>query len=323
MVPSSLPEMSVIVVTPDRYETVRKVVRHLRAQSVSHRLEIVLVAPSAKALGLDDSEMSAFLQYHVVEVGPIQSTARARAAGVQRASAPVVALVEDHAFPAPGWAEALIRAHEQGWAAVGPVMVNANPRTMTSWVNFLIEYGPWFEPMPGSVLDHLPGHNGTYKRAVLLEYGDRLEAMLEAESILHWDLRAKRHQLYLEPKARTLHQNFSAPLASVSLRFHAGRLFASARARRWPAWRRLLFTVGAPLIPLVRAARIVRELTRPGRPRHLLPRLLPPLLLGLVVDGAGEMVGYAFGPGRAMAILSDMEFHRHRYLAKRDRIKNS
>jgi hypothetical protein len=46
---------------------------------------------------------------------------------------------------------------------------------------------------------------------------------------------------------------------------------------------------------------------------------LPALMAGLIVDGVGEMVGYAFGPGQAMARLSDMEFHRHRYLAERDK----
>jgi hypothetical protein len=43
----SLPEMSVVVLTPDCYETVRKTIRHLRAQNVRGCLEIVLVAPSA------------------------------------------------------------------------------------------------------------------------------------------------------------------------------------------------------------------------------------------------------------------------------------
>jgi hypothetical protein len=70
---------------------------------------------------------------------------------------------------------------------------------------------------------------------------------------------------------------------------------------------------------LVRAVRIGRELLKPGRPRHVLVRVLPALMAGLVVDGAGELVGYAFGAGNAMAILSDMEFHRRRYLTKRDR----
>lgn len=313
------PCMSVVVITPDRYATIRKTVRHLRAQKICGRLEVIIAAPSAGELALDEDEMKSFLQYKVIEVGPVSSTARARARGTLAASAPIVAFAEDHAYPAPGWAEALVERHLEDWAAVGPVMTNANPQSVTSWANLLIEYSQWLAPMEGGQSEHLPGHNCSYKREVLLEYGDRLEAMLDAESILHWDLRSKGHRLYLESKARTFHQNFSVQSPSLALRFNGGRLFASARARSWPAWRRALFAFASPLIPAVRCLRITRELFKPGRPRHLLPRLLPALIVGLVFDGAGEMTGYALGPGRAMAILSDMEFHRERYLARHDR----
>jgi len=311
------PLMSVVVVTPDDYLTVRKTIKHLRTQTVSRSLELVLVAPSLDGLKLEESEMRDFLGYRIVEVGPVHSTAKARAAGVCAATAPVVALTEDHAYPAPGWAEALIKRHQEDWAAVGPVMHNANPHSMTSWASFLVEYSPWLGPAESGECEHLPGHNGTYERDILLEYGDRLEEMLDAESILHWDLRAKGHRLWLESEARTFHQNFSNPASTIPLRFNGGRLFASARARAWPAWRRIIFVLASPVIPLVRCFRITRDLRKPGRPRHLLPRLLPSLLFSLAFDGAGEMVGYAFGPGRAMANLSDMEFHRHRYIRER------
>ena len=314
------PAMSVIVISPDSYSTVRKTIRRLRVQSVSHQLEIVLVVAAAQGANIDCAELNSFSGIHIVEIGDMTSTARARAAGVQRATAPVVAFVEDHSFPAKGWAEALIHAHRQPWAAVGPVMANANPHSLVSWANLLIEYAEWMEPAPAGVAEHLPGHNSTYKRAFLLEYGERLEAMLEAESILQWDLRAKGHQLYLEPAAKTYHQNFSAPFSWFFLRLDGGRLFAASRARTWSPLRRLLYAFSAPLIPFVRFRRIVGELRRPGRARHLMPRVLPLLFAGLVVDGTGEMIGYACGVGNAMRRLSDMEFHRERYLTKHDRL---
>jgi hypothetical protein len=311
--------MSVVVVTPDSFETVRKTVRHLRAQNVCGALEVVVVAPSAASLALDARALDGFHSHTVVEVGPVTSTARARAAGLRAARAEVVALVEDHAFPAPGWAEALLERHRGAWAAVGPVMSNANPRSVTSWANLLVEYAPWLEPAEGGEREHLPGHNGSYKREVLAAYGDRLEAMLEAESVLHWDLRARGHALYLEPKARVFHQNFSEPFPSLALRFNGGRLFASARARGWSARRRALYAAASPLIPFVRCARIAREMLGRARTRRMLPRLLPALFVWLAFDGAGEAAGYALGPGGAMAKLSDMEFHRERFLAARER----
>jgi hypothetical protein len=205
---ANFPEMSVVLVTPDSYETIRTTMKHLRAQTVRDRLEIVIVAPSKGGLHLDHGEIKEFLQCRVVEVDEVQSIAEGNAAGVRQASAPVVALAEDHSYLDPSWAAALIEAHRHAWAAVGPAVHNANPKSVTSWADFLIAYGPWSEPVTAGEVEHLPGHNSSYKREILLDYGPGLEAMLGAESILHWDLRAREYRLFLAPKAKIAHLNF-------------------------------------------------------------------------------------------------------------------
>ena len=45
--------MSVVLVTPHRYDAIRKTMEHLQAQTVADQLEIVIVAPSAAALIVD------------------------------------------------------------------------------------------------------------------------------------------------------------------------------------------------------------------------------------------------------------------------------
>jgi GT2 family glycosyltransferase len=313
------PEMSVVIVTPDHYDTIRKTMRHLRAQTVRERLEVVIVAPSADTIGINEAELKDFFQFRVVEVGKIRSVAQANAAGIRQASAPVVAFVEEHSYPDPGWAEALIEAHRQPWAAVGPVVRNANPGSAVSWADFLIAYGPWMDPSHAGVVDFLPGHNSSYKRANLLDYGLELEAMLESESVLHWDLQAKGYQLYLEPAAKISHLNFGLLSSWIPAQFYNGRLFAATRARRWSPLQRLFYTGGAPLIPVVRFRRILQQLRRSGQRCNLPPGVLPTLTLGLVVSAVGEMMGYALGAGDAKQKLSNFEFHRYQHLAERDR----
>ena len=229
------PEMSGVIVTPDCYETIRKTIRYLRKQTVKHKLQIVIVAPSAEKLGLIISEVEEFFQVSVVEAGTISSLAALRAGTIRHASAPVVVFAEDHSFPEPSWAEALIQAHKGPWAAVGPVISNANPNSITSWAQFFLTYGRWTaESASAGEIDELPGHNSSYKRAVLIDYGSGLETKLLRETILHWDLRARGHRLYLEPDARTRHVNVSR-LSSIIQNLYHGRLFAAACALngRW------------------------------------------------------------------------------------------
>jgi hypothetical protein len=60
---------------------------------------------------------------------------------VRAASAPIIVLGETHAFPAPLWAEELIRIHDGRCLAVAPGMENGNPQTARSWSGFLMDYG--------------------------------------------------------------------------------------------------------------------------------------------------------------------------------------
>jgi GT2 family glycosyltransferase len=317
----SEPDLTVVLVTPDQYQTLRAVVRHLRAQTARDRLEIVIVAPAREGLGLIETDLEGFVRFRVVEAGTPWSLAKARADGIRAASAPVVALVEDHCFPDPGWAAALIAAHRQPWAAVGPAIANANPRTRLSWANLLIAYGRWVAPEAGAEVDDIPGNNSSYKRALLLEYGSELERMLEREAVLHEDLRAKGHRFYLEPQAKAYHQNASRLTSAIWTRFQAGRLFGAMRARngRWSLLRRLLYIGGAPLIPLMHLRPVLQHARRAARQRPLLPGLRGAVVGLLAVAGAGEMIGYAFGPGKALQQLTDSEFQRERQLTKRDR----
>ena len=303
-----------ILTTPDCYDTIRKTIGCLRAQTARDRLEIVIVARSARDLNLAESELNSFANFRVVEVQAIVSIGSANASGVYAASAPLVVFGEDHAFPDPGWAEALIAAHQQKWAAVGPAVRNANPGSVISWADFIIAYGPWMECVAGGVAEHLPGHNSSYKRSVLIEYGSKLETMLEAETVLHWDLNKRGYELYLEPRAKISHLNFGTLSSWLPAQFHSGRIFATIRCRQWSRAKRLLYTCSAPVIPSIRFYRILRQLYRLRSELH--PGILPMLMLGLTVSALGEMAGYATGAGDSRKTLTRLEFHRIRHIGR-------
>ena len=199
-------------------------------------------------------------------------------------------------------------------------MKNANPGSLLSWANFLIEYSAWLDPVPGREASHIPGHNSSYKRDLLLEYGDSLEEWLEAESLLHWDLKEKGFGLRLEPRARTRHLNFSLFLPSLSLRFQAGRLFAGLRRNRMSAVSRIAFTGAFLLIPLVRLARILAEFRLPDRPSGKALAALPWVCVLLLADALGEAAGYVSGPGRSAQHIARIDFHREKFLNARDMV---
>jgi hypothetical protein len=306
--------------TPDRYESIRRTVAWVRAQDARDRIELVILTQSPERLDLDDAELAELHSFQVVDLGEERSRASANAIGTRAARAPVVVFSEDHVCPQPGWAEALIERHREPWAVVGPVFANGNPRSAVSWADFLPGYGPWLDPLPGGEATYLAGHNSSYKREVLLEFDDELESLLTAEAVLHWELAKRGHRLYLEPRAKTRHYNYSRLPIYLWATFLHARTFAGERARggRWGAARRLAYAAAWPLIPMVRLRRVLRDVGR-AREHRVFPRVLPPVLLGLTVSALGEAVGYAFGVGSAYERVTEYEFHRDKYVTRRDR----
>ncbi len=303
------PALSVVLACSDAFPSVRRTVRALLRQDCAARLELVLVTASRGALGPDETLLAGFHSWTCVELGSLPTIARANAAGVRAARAEVVALAEDHCYPQPGWATALLEAHRGPWVAVGPAVTNANPATPVSRADFLIGYGPWAAPCGRGERPFLPGHNSSYKRAALLALGDGLEEALEAETVLHFALRARGERLLLEPRARAAHLNIGRGATFLRLQFHNGRSFAAARlAGRGPLGR-LGYAALWPLIPALRLARSLGHGWRTSTPTAL-AGTLPWLAAGLVLDGLGQAVGALGGEGNSRARIRAFEFRR-------------
>ena len=231
--PAGEPRLSVVLATNDVYATIRRTVGHLARQTIAGAIELVLVGPDEAALDDPDPALARFLRVRRV-AAPMPSIGAANAAGAFAATAPVVAFAEDHAFPEPAWAAALVDAHRGPYAAVAPVVVNANPASAASRADLWIGYGPWLAPAPAGERPFLPGHNTSYKRAALVAWGADLPGLLDSETLLHWRMRAAGAKLWLEPKARVAHTNFSRWRSWLPAMFHSGHLFAGMRARDMP-----------------------------------------------------------------------------------------
>jgi GT2 family glycosyltransferase len=317
----NLPEMSVVLVTRAPFPSIRKVIRHLSRQTVRNRLELLVVVPSRGALALEDSEVQGFGVVRVLEVGQILSMPEAKVAAVRNATSPVIAFAEDHCYPEPGWAENLIKAHREKWAAVGPLLENANPNSFNSWASYLMSHAHWNEPVETGAVDSLAWHNTSYKRELLLEYGSELPALLAAEGFLQQKLIESGYELYLSPSATVSHVNVSRSASVIAHAFVGGRLFGAKRAYygKWSPLQRLLHIGATPLIPLVRLRRTCRDISRIGQSKRLLPSVLPALCVGLTFHALGELVGYTFGMGNAELKFSSYEMSRIDHLTEQDR----
>jgi hypothetical protein len=317
----SRPALSVVLGCPGPATGLRWTVRALAEQTVADRLELVLVTSEPDGVDQLGDALRAFARIEVVVRSPIGSAAAINAAGVRAASAAVVAFGEEHAFPEPGWAEALLDRHAEGWTAVAPAVRNANPATIVSWCDFLTGYGPWMAPARGGEREMLPGHNTSYRRDALLALGERLEEGLAVEAVIQGALpSAATGRLCVEPRAITHHVNFALRRSYLRAAYLNGRAFAAARCCGWSASRRLAYALASALIPAIRLVRILHMLDAPHRAEIPLGRVLPALAVGLTVDAAGQAIGSLRGVGHATeAATAQLEFERWRHVPPADR----
>lgn len=314
------PLMTIIITTGGGYGSIRTTIEHLKKQTVCARLEIIILAPPVKWPDDLGEKLGCFHGYTVLEIDLDKGLYDAWADAVQKASAPVVAFGENHAFPEPGWAEAIIEAHKGPWAAVGCVFKNANPGSVNSWAQLYMTYGQYTEPVSAGEAGDLHGHNGTYKRDALLSYGSRLGTMLIRANILHMDMRSRGSRLYMEEKAALSHINISRSGSILEDLFYNGWLYTAALAdyKKLSRLGRLKGIIMEPPIIAKHFLGTLGAMRRAGKSRELLPSALPIVIAGLAAHMLGKICGYAAGYGNAQKYINSFEFDRYRYITDKD-----
>lgn len=299
------PSLSVAVVAGAQRRRMQRMLHCLAGQTIAGQVEVIVVdtRPDASAWQLPAAPP--------VRVLPARSSTfgKAREAGVVAAQAELIAFLEDHCYPAPDWAEAVVSAFRGQVAAVGYAFENANPRSRNSRIAMLATYGEWVAPRGGGVTA-LPGNNVAYRREVLLAEGADLPAMLEADFNLHARLRRRGFTLSVESQARVAHENDESFLNALRSSFAYSRILATRRAafEGWTRRRRLSYALG-----IIAGAPLVRLLGAVGgtwrRPKEL-GRLVvySPAILGIYLTSAiGETFGYVCGAGNAAAQMAHWE----------------
>ncbi len=245
----------------------------------------------------------------------IDQWGRARAEAVRAARAPIIAFIEDHCFPAPTWADALIDAHAGPWAAVGYAFTNANPQSYVSRTAMLARYGLFVHPARAGEARYISGNNVSYRRDLLLGLGERLEPLLDIDFNLQEALIQRGHRLFVEARALAAHTNYTTLGGECRTGRPYCRLLAAHRADigAWGIPRRMLYGLVTPVsAPILRLARLTASLRRRSSLWPAFIAGLPMIAAMYLSDALGESAGYLMGPGDAPRAVLTYELETER-----------
>jgi hypothetical protein len=291
------PKLSAAVVVGTLRDRAERCLAALLEQSSLKSMEIVLVdiSPDGGALrGADHPSVRYFHRPDLTSFGP------AKLECVRQARGEIVAFVEDHTSPFPGWAAAVLEAFRQPVAAVNYAFTNMNPESYITRAYFMAHYGPWMAPVRRGPISYA-AYNIAYSRKALEPHGEQLERLLEAEFLLQRRIRRSGGRIWLEPKAQLAHETWAKLADGIRANAALKRVVAGVRASDggWRRGRRYLYAAGMILSPALHLWRLSRSLwNRPSLWASFFINL--PVMLAVYIDGARhEALGYVFGVGKS------------------------
>ena len=223
-----------------------------------------------------------------------RSYSEAKVIALRQARTGIVAFIEDHARPEPGWAEAVLEAFTDGVGSVVYTYCNLNPRNRVSRSFMLHAYGRWMDSrFSGKVTDG-PANNIAYRLQALEGLEDRLSSYFDIEYNLHQWLQRQQWRMMKSAKAVVAHENFvTLRQALYDIHVHS-QLLAVRRATlgNWSLFRRMIYAAGMGLMPPLHMWRLARRVWQNKALRAEYLKLLPFLTLFAIQSALSEGIGY-------------------------------
>ena len=292
------PHLSVVVPSVNGFTELAATLEALERQRTDVKLEVLVVDRLGGSVR--EEVRRRFPQAKVLEVAPDTTIPAMRALAFREATAPSVAVIEDHVIVPDGWAKALLDAQSEVTPVVAGCVENAATESLVDWAAFLCEYSHCTPPLPAGPAEWLTGNNVVYSRALL----ERYRAVAESggwENQLHDAFKRDGVPLTCRPDivvGHKMHYTFSL---YMSQRYLYSRSYAGARAAGAGSGRRLAMGIASLALPPVLFWRTVSRIRAKGRHQGELVKALPLLALFVVAWAAGEAVGYLAGAGNSLS----------------------
>jgi hypothetical protein len=214
-----------------------------------------------------------------------------RGIGLRLAEAPIIALIEDHGRVDPHWAEKVLEAHKNTYAAVGGAIENEVDRPL-NWAVYFCDFGRYQRPFVAAPSFYVSDANLSYKRRALENIKEVWQDSFHETSV-NASLAAAHQTLWLSPDI-VIYQHRENLKLSTALqeRYVWGRSFAGTRARNIPTGKRIIFLALSPALSFVLIARKIQIILLKKRLIAKFTKAFPLTALLTLVWSFGEFVGY-------------------------------
>jgi glycosyl transferase family 2 len=287
-------KLSVVVAASNDLAALLKTLSSLQGQAEAADTEVIAVCNFDGGAKEEIAKQFPFVKCVTLATDTIVPELRAQ--GIYLSRGEIIALVEDYCTLDERWCTAIKKAYDAPCQVVGGAVENRCPDKPLNWAVYFYDYGKYMAPLQAGSAQTLSGMNVSYAREVLREVQESFrEGFYEAST--NEELKRRGHQLYLEPSAVTYLAKDYRFRETFRSYFYLARAFAGRRVADSALAKRLMFVLGACVLPILLPGRVVARTVAKRRYLPQLSRSLPPLFALTTSWSAGEFCGYLFGEG--------------------------
>lgn len=292
--PEPRPRLSVIVPTREGWPAIERDIALLQEQLREVNGELIVLDAS----GLPAPVLSDHVRW--LEQPVDLSVFQLRERGYRLATAEIVAVTEDHCRISRGWCQrilALHAAHPEA-IAIGGAVANGSRDSNIDWAAYLVTQVPYAAPLDDGPASRLTSAaNLSLKRKVV----DRLPHNDGFGTIELFDqagLCQPGEIFWLDSSLIVFHELSLGFRGTSVIEFHNGRVLGGFRRRTMSPsdWARVF---GMPLLVVYRIVRTMRIALGKQVPRAAMRAAAPAIAWLHLCAAAGELLGYATGPGNS------------------------
>ena len=182
------PALSVVVPSVNGWSDLQDCLRALEREHADVPLEVIV--PERVGTAVRSRLQAEFPRARVIDVDPLTTIPEMRARSFDAATAPSVAVIEDHVIVPAGWARQMIAAIGSGDRVIGGSIENGATGTLLDWAAFLCEYSHCLPPLPAGQVETDPLGSDVSVRRIGEVGGDEILGVLLDDLRAVWEREA-------------------------------------------------------------------------------------------------------------------------------------
>ena len=226
MTDTTRPELTIILTVVDSGPVLRRCLEALKPQMDVPPMEVLVpfddTIPEVASLAAEYPDFIFMDLGTLTKERPINAFERhelfdrRRSAGLYKARADLIAIIEDRGWPQRDWARKMVEAHRQFEDGVIGGAVESAAESLSRWAIFFVDFGRYQAPFDSEEPEYVTDTNICYKRAALWRAQHLWQRMYQ-EPEVNWFLRDLGVGLRLTPDPRTVQQRASAGLVEMTM----------------------------------------------------------------------------------------------------------